>query len=69
MAEWQLGCIQVIPITIWSFILKNINIFYFEMSGQIAIQLFSIKKAQPNGNSAAHKSFGHSHSNSNANGI
>ena len=46
MAEWQFGCTQVIPITIWSFILKNINIFYFEMSGQIAIQLFSIKKAR-----------------------
>ena len=42
--------------------------FYCEMSGQIAIQLFSIKKGvkiseQPDGNSAIHKSFSHSHSN------
>ena len=49
---------------------KNINIFYFEMSGQIAIQPFSIKKGvkiseQPNGNSAIYKSFRSSYSNAN----
>ena len=43
--EWQFGCAQVIWITIRSFTLKNINIFDFEMSGQIAIWPFSIKKA------------------------
>ena len=46
-------------ITIRPFTLKNRNIFYFEMSSQIAIQLFSIKKdakisKQPNGHSAVH---------------
>ena len=51
---------------------QNINIFYLEMSSQIAIQPFSIKKdikipEQPNGNLATHKSLGRSHSNSNAN--
>ena len=74
MTEWQFGHTQVIQITIQPITLKNINIFYFEMPGQIAIWPFSIKKGakvseQPNGNSAIHKSFGHSHSNANANGI
>ena len=41
-----IGHTQVIRITIQLFTLKNINIFYFEMSGQIAIWLFSIKKAR-----------------------
>ena len=45
-AKWQFGHTQVIQITIWSFSLKNIQIFYFEMSSQIAIQLFSIKKVR-----------------------
>ena len=45
MAKWQFGYTKVIQITIWSFTLKNINIFYFEMCSQIAIELFSIKKA------------------------
>ena len=38
MAKWQFGHSQVIHITIWPFTLKNINNFYFEMSGQIAIR-------------------------------
>ena len=49
---------------------QKYNIFYFEMSGLIAIQLFSMKKGvkiseQPNGNSAVHKPFSRSHSNTN----
>ena len=40
------GHTQVIRITIRPFTLKNINIFYFELSGQIAIRLFSIKKTR-----------------------
>ena len=43
-AEWQFGHTQVIQITIRPLILKNINNFYFEISGQIAIQPFSMKK-------------------------
>ena len=69
-AKWKFSHIQVIQITIQIFTLKNINIFYFEMSGQIVIWPFSIKKGakiseQPTGNYAVHKSFGHSHSNTN----
>ena len=53
---------------------KNINIYYFEMSSQIAIWPFAVKKGvkiseQLNGNLAIYISFGRSHSNSNANGI
>ena len=57
--ELPFGHTQVIWITIQPFTLKNINIFYFEMSSQIAIQPFSIK-----GQKNVHKSFGSSHSNS-----
>ena len=45
MAEWQFSHTQVIQITIQPFGHKNTNIFYFEMSGQITIWPFSIKKA------------------------
>ena len=38
MAKWQFGLTQVIHITIRPFTLKNINNFYFEMFGQIAIR-------------------------------
>ena len=71
--EWHFGHTQVTQNTIWPFTLKNINIFYFEMSCKIAIRLFSIKSTkiseQLNGNLAVHKSFDCSHSNSKANGI
>ena len=42
MAEWQFSYTKVIWITIWPFTLKNLNIFNFEISGQI--WPFSIKK-------------------------
>ena len=45
-AEWQFGRTQVIRITIWLFTHKNINIYYFEISGQIAIRPFSIKMCE-----------------------
>ena len=46
MAIWLYASHLNYHSTIQPFTLKNIDIFYFEMSGQIAIQLFSIKKAR-----------------------
>ena len=44
MVEWHFSSTQIIRITIQPFTLQNINISYFEMSGQIGIWPFSITK-------------------------